>query len=122
MKTNDDLKVETTVKNENELTHNIREEVIQNKIKKFKTFNIILISLNIIFLIGISLLIFIVFKLKNQTKEKVISLEKEGLPSKEERKSKNTIIRTYSVKSGKKFQLFNPEKLDLKEDDYIIES
>ena len=122
MKTNDDLKIETTVKNENESTHNIPEEVIQNKIKKFKTFNIILISLNIIFLIGISLLIFIVFKLKNQTKEKVISLEKEELPSKEERKSKNTIIGTYSVKSGKKFQLFNPEKLDLKEDDYIIES
>ena len=122
MKINDELKIETTIKNENEYTQKIYEEVIQNKMKKFKIFNIILISLNIVFLIGISLLIFFVFKLKKQTKEKAISLEQEELPSKEEQKNKNTIFGTYSVKSGQKFKLFNPEKLNLKEDDYYIES
>ena len=44
------------------------------------------------------------------------------MPSNEEQNYKNIIIGTYSVKSGQKFQLFNPESINVKEDDYYIEN
>ena len=64
-------------------------------------------------------------KSKKQTNEKVISLkEKEEIKELTSNKlsKNNTIIGTYSIKSGEKFQLFNPEKLNLTGDDYYIES
>ena len=67
-------------------------------------------------------------KSKKQTNEKVISPQEEKekeekeLTSNKESKYNNTIIGTYSIKSGQKFQLFNPEKLNLSENDYYIES
>ena len=119
MKTNDNLKLEKTERNES--TQKIPEEYVQTKIKKFKIFNIILISLNILFLIGICLLIFFLLKSKKQEREKVISSGEE-LSSNDESKNNNEIIGTYSVKSGQKFQLFKPEKINIKEGDYYIES
>ena len=123
MKSNEDIKIENIEKNES--VQKISVENIQNKFKKIKTFNIVLIILNILFIIGIGLLVFFLLKSKKQTNEKVISL-KEKEETKELTTNKvsknNTIIGTYSIKSGEKFQLFNPEKLNLTGDDYYIES
>ena len=55
-------------------------------------------------------------KSKKKTKEKVIYLKEKEVSK------NNIIIGTYSIKSGEKFQLFNPEKLNLSKDDYSIES
>ena len=122
MKTNDDLKIENTKKSEQKIS----EENIQNKFKKIKKFNIVLIILNILFIIGIGILIFFLLKSKKQTKEEVISSQEkdqtEELTTNKVSKNNNTIIGTYYIKSGDKFQLFNPEKLNLTEDDYYIES
>ena len=123
MKSNEDIKIENTEKNES--VQKISVENIQNKFKKIKTFNIVLIILNILFIIGIGLLVFFLLKSKKETNEKVVSLkEKEEIKELTSNKlsKNNTIIGTYSIKSGEKFQLFNPEKLNLTGDDYYIES
>ena len=68
MKSNEDIKIENTEKYES--VQKISVENIQNKFKKIKTFNIVLIILNILFIIGIGLLVFFLLKSKKQTNEK----------------------------------------------------
>ena len=112
MSINDDLGMEFA-KN-TELNPKLSEELIKNKNKNSKKLKIILISCGIIVLIGICILLYFLLRAKDQTKENV--------PSNEEQNYKNIIIGTYSVKSGQKFQLFNPESINVKEDDYYIEN
>ena len=120
MKTNDDLKIVNTEKNE--FFEKISEKNIQKTIQKFKIFNIILILLNILFIIGIGVLVYFLLK----SNKKIISAqeekdEKKDLSFNNISKYNNTIIGTYFIKSGQKFQIFNPEKMNLSEDDYYIE-
>ena len=60
MKTNDDSKIVNTKKNE--FFEKISEKNIQKTIQKFKIFNIILILLNILFIIGIGVLVYFLLK------------------------------------------------------------
>ena len=90
----------------------VAKHMDESPFRKMKIFNIILICFNIIFIIAIICLIFLIIKRKN----KDIIDEKT-----EEIIDKNTISAVYSIKSGQKIKLFNPDKIGLKEDDYIIE-
>ena len=86
-----------------------------NKRQPYKIFLITLVIFNIILIIGICfLLYFLIYKIKSNNIENSID--------KEELENKNSISATYSVQSGKKVQLFNPEKISIKDDDYIVET
>ena len=106
MKSNDELKNNVTTYQKKKSEVNLKE-----KVQKYKIFNIILIIFNIIFIIGICLIVFFFIKKFNDNKKSL-----------EEISHNNVISATYSVKSGKKVQLFNPAKINLKDDDYVIET
>ena len=83
-----------------------------------KKFLFALIILNIILIIIIVILSYFVIKsLKKSDKVEIINKYTE----KEKNENTNFISGIYSVESGKKLQIFNPEKVSLKEDDYNIE-
>lgn len=109
MKTKDNLNSETSLhfpKNKN------KEPRV--KINKYKIFNIILIIFNIILIIIICFLVYFFYKGKAKSSNKEESFA-------DDESNNNIIIANYSVKSGQNAQLFNPEKINLKDDDYEIE-
>ena len=85
-----------------------KEVNLPNKIQRMVMISMIV---GIIFLIGISLISFFLYK--------NLSNENKNFP--EELLEDNSISAIYSVKSGQKVQLFNTEKIGLKDDDYIIQ-
>lgn len=94
---------------------------VQSKNHKLKIYIFISIILNIIVIIILGCLIYLYLKKGNNNKN---SNEKsiENINNiKENNENNNLISAIYSVKSGQKVQLLNPEKINLKEDDYLIE-
>ena len=86
--------------------------VDESPFRKMKIFNLILICFNIIFIIAICCLIYLLIKRKNKN---IMEEKTEHIID------QNSISAVYSIKSGQKIKLFNPDKIGLKEDDYIIE-
>ena len=139
MDTSDDIKNQTI----NIFHDNTQKKERQNKNKKCAICNVILIVFNILLIIGIGILIFILLKNKkdddnnkdkkglndnnndknsNNKDKNNNSSDKNNNNKSEEISNDNSIISIYSVKSGQKVQLINPEKINLKDDDYSIET
>ena len=94
--------------------------------KRLKLFVIILLIFNVIFLIGIAFLVYCyITSLKNINKinkEKEIFSNNENSLNNEKIKNKNSIDAIYKTETGKTISLFNPEEINLKEENYLVEA
>ena len=111
MESNEKIKIEKNIsikKNSNDIKIDIS--------KKNKYFKLFLIVLIIILVIGIVIVLSVFLKKYSKKSD-----NKENQKEKIESENKNYINASYSVQSGKQVQLFNPEKIGVKDNDYKVE-